>query len=101
MYIYDSSKACNAVFDPSVDREAVDQFGFVDLNKAFADGVVSGEVAINDERFNGVQDPGTLMPRPKDRFEAMRQADFVKSALKDKSAKAAETESKQVTSGEN
>ena len=96
MYKYDESKACSALYDPRVDLHPVDQCGFVDLNKAYVDGTISGDVAISDERFNGVQDPDTLLPRPKDRFDAMRQADFVKSQLK--SAKAAETESKQVTS---
>lgn len=88
-------------YDPRIDLHPVDQFGFVDLNKAYVDGTISGDVAISDERFNGCQDPSTLLPRPKDRFEAMRQADYVRSQLKS-SAEAAASEAQQVTkSGEN
>lgn len=97
MYQYDPSKACKSLYNPKVDLHEVDQFGFVDLNKAYVDGTISGDVAISDERFNGVQDPSTLLPRPKDKFEAMRQADYVKAQLKS-SKKAAESETKQVTS---
>lgn len=68
-------------FDPTVDRRAVDPFGFFDLRDAYRNGNVPGDVAIEDERFNGVQDPSAVMDRPKDQFEAMRQAEYVKESL--------------------
>lgn len=82
-------------YDPAVDLEPVDQFGFVDVRAAYANGVVEGNVTIEQSSFNGVDDPETIMDRPRDIFESYRQADFVKSAVS-----AAETESKAATPGE-
>lgn len=82
-------------YNPLVDLEPVDQFGFVDVRAAYANGVVEGNVNIEQASFNGVDDPSTIMDRPRDIFESYRQADYVKSAVS-----AAETESKAATSGE-
>lgn len=68
-------------FDRSCDLHDVDQFGFVDLHQVLETGVVPGSVAFSDESFNGVIDTDILMSRPRDRFEALRQRSYVRSAL--------------------
>ena len=69
-----------ARFDKRKDRHEVDQFGFVDLHKAFENGVVEGNAQYDDDSYNRA-DPTALLHRPHDMFEAMRQADYVKSSL--------------------
>lgn len=86
--------ACAGLFDPKRDRKSVDQHGFIDLRKTFESGSIPGNASFLDEHCNGVVDPDDMLPRPKDNFERMRQADFVKSALK----AAAKAEPKQSTS---
>lgn len=96
-----NSIACKSQFDPAVDKAAVDQFGFVDLRKAYSEGVISGAVSFDDDKFNGVQDPSCLLHRGDDKFARMRQADSVKSQLRSAKA-AAKASAEQVTpSGEN
>lgn len=68
-------------FDPSIDLKPVDPYGFVDLREAYVSGSVPGIVSVDDTRFNGVADPSVMMERPKDNFERMRQAEYVKSVL--------------------
>lgn len=93
--MYDPNKnvCTEGHYNPSVDREAVDQFGFIDLRKAYLNGAIPGNVNFLDERCNGIVDPDDVMNRPKDNFERMRQMTYVKSVLKS----AAEAEAKQST----
>lgn len=81
------SRKCE--FDPKVDLHPVDQFGYINLREAYDKGVISGEVSFTDESFNGML-PDDVMSRPRDKFERIRQADYVKSALKAASAKSAD-----------
>lgn len=74
-------------FDRKCDLHDVDQFGFVDLHQVLETGVVPGSVAFSDDSFNGVTDTDMLMSRPRDRFEALRQRDYVRSAMAAVSAK--------------
>lgn len=82
------------VYSPSVDLEPVDQFGFLDVRKAFVSGAVDGKLSIEETSFNGVDDPSTLLHRSKDIFESYRKADAVAGALK----KAAESKTSAATS---
>lgn len=68
-------------YDPAVDRQEVDQFGFVDLRKSFESGIISGDATMTDESFNGVGAPALLLPHAQDVFESLRQANYVTSAL--------------------
>ena len=68
--------------DPSVDLHAVNPLGEVNLRKAFLNGSVEGMVSFSDESFNGVQDPDSLLPRPKDAFERIRQGQYVRESLR-------------------
>lgn len=82
--MYDFNKLPSRSFnnDPAVDLHAVNPLGEVNLRKAFVNGSVEGMVAFSDESFNGVQDPGSLLPRPKDQFERMRQGQYVRESLR-------------------
>lgn len=92
MYDYKKLTKREFKFDPSRDRKQVDPFGFFDLREAYINGSVPADVSLNDEVFNGVQDPSALLDRPKDMFEAQRQAAYVKESLQ-----AAKANAEQVT----
>lgn len=78
----------NYGFDPTFDLREVDQFGFINLREAFANGTVEGSLSFESEKYNGVSDASVMMHRPQDQFEALRQTEYVKGVLK--SFKAAE-----------
>lgn len=82
-------KRSDIVYNPALDLEPVDQFGFVDVRAAYDKGVVDGNISIEQSSFNGVDDPSTIMDRPRDTFESYRQADFVKRAVSAAKANAA------------
>lgn len=73
-------------FDPAVDLQEVEQFGFINLNEAFEKGVVPGSVDLTDESFNGVSNPGTLISRSQDVFDGLRKREYVQTALSKLSA---------------
>lgn len=68
-------------FNPRRDLMEVDQIGFLNLNEAFASGSVSGDFAVTSSDAFNEASPDSLMHRPKDIFEGMRQRDYVKSAV--------------------
>lgn len=73
-------------YNPSVDRQDVDQFGFVNLNEAFENGIIPANAGMTDESFNGVAAPGILLPRSQDVFESLRKTNYVQSILRSKAA---------------
>lgn len=84
-------------YDPVKDIAPVDQFGFVDLRDAFEHSCIPGDLSVNVEDYNGVDDPSSLLGRSSDVFEAYRKAEYVKSAesaakAKAEAASSAETE---------
>lgn len=69
------------MFNKLRDIQEVDQFGFLDLNAAIASNSVPSDLAqLGSESYNEAS-PDSLMHRPKDVFEGMRQRDYVKSAV--------------------
>lgn len=69
------------MFNKLRDIQEVDQFGFLDLNAAIASNSVPSDLAqLGSESYNEAS-PDSLMHRPKDIFEGMRQRDYVKSAV--------------------
>lgn len=73
------SERCS--FDPKYDRSEVDQFGFLDLCDAYANGSVPGSVDFSSSEFNGMT-PDDVMSRPDDKFAALRQRSYVQNTLK-------------------
>lgn len=88
--------AVSCRFDPKVDLQPVDQFGFINLREAFDKGVIPGSVDFTEESFNGML-PDDVMRRPHDLFDRYRQADYVKGVL---SARAREARTKSEPSSE-
>lgn len=82
MYDYSKLTLRSYDYDPSVDLHKVDPTGEVNLRKAYAHGAIDGAVSFEEGAFNGVQDPDVLLPRPKDQFERIRQAEYVKESLR-------------------
>lgn len=79
-------------FDKVCDICEVDQVGFLDLADAYSKGSVSGDFAVTtSESFNEAS-PDTLMNRPHDQFEALRQRDYVRGVLSAKSSEESKTE---------
>lgn len=63
---------CDNKFNPVKDIMAVEQFGFVDIVKANATGVVDTPLDSEDSRYNGIEDPRSIGARPSDVFEVMQ-----------------------------
>lgn len=76
-------------FDPVRDIAPVDQFGFIDLKSALANGVVPSVMPDSDVDYNGVDDPDSIIGTPRDVFEAID----MQNALQD-AASAAESSDK-------
>lgn len=70
-------------YNPETDISEVDQFGFVDINKAFQNGYVPGNNSSVTLDFDGEDvDPSSIIGKPSDVFEAMRMQDSIMSGLK-------------------
>lgn len=82
MYDPNSVPLDACLYDPRVDMRPVDPNGFLDLDKMSANGVIDGDILVDDSRFNGVADPDAMLPRPLDQFERIRQFSSVKESLK-------------------
>lgn len=67
----------DVVYNKRKDIHSVDQFGFVNVTKAFESGAVPASVAPTPEQFNGIESPEAVLGRPSDVFEAYRMRDYV------------------------
>lgn len=63
---------CYCPFNEDSTISKVDQFGFVNINDAIANGVVSGTVDVDDSSYNDIYEPSTIVGKPSDCFEAIR-----------------------------
>lgn len=61
----------NPLFNSEIDDAEVDQFGFVDMREAIANNVIVGNADINQQSFNNIEDPSTIIGKPRDIFQAM------------------------------
>lgn len=68
-------------YNPAVDLQEVDQFGFVNLNEAFEKGIIPSIVPDTDIEFNGVMNPGTLLSHAQDVFDGIRKSEYVSRTL--------------------
>lgn len=84
-------KKCD--FNDIADIKEVDQFGFVDLNECMANGQVPSSVSNTEDEYNDIDDPASILGKPRDVFEAYKMQDYVKSVGKtDKTNKETTTE---------
>ena len=84
----------STLYDPLMDVEEVDQFGFVDLRQAFLTGSIPGDMAADESKYNGIEDPDAVGSRADDEFAAIRYAQAFTAAesaaaSKDKAASSA------------
>lgn len=70
-----------ALYNPARDIRPVDQFGFVDLETAYAKGVVPATVENEDIKYNNQTDPNTIGNVPRDKFDAYEYTRAVRSAV--------------------
>lgn len=57
-------------YNPEKDIQEVDQFGYVDIAKANATSSIDVQLQLQEERYNGIEDPRSIGARPSDIFEA-------------------------------
>ena len=58
-------------FDKVKDMQEVDQFGYVDLCSAYANGAISGDLAVETGKMNGIEHPESILGKPSDEFDAI------------------------------
>lgn len=65
------------LFNPIVDKEPVSQTGFVDLKSALVNNCVPADLASTEDVYNGIDDPASILGKPRDTFEAMEMQKYV------------------------
>ena len=83
------------LYNPQKDNVPVDQVGFVNLRDAYVNSVIPGDLSVDVSEFNGVDEPGSLLGRSHDVFEAIRKGQSVQksaAAAEAAAASSAETE---------
>lgn len=61
-------------YNPVVDRGPVSQLGYVDINNAFRNGAIPSDITADDTKYNGIEEPDSIMGKPSDEFEAAQYA---------------------------
>lgn len=58
-------------YNPLVDKCPVSQTGYVDLKDAFVHMTIPPQLAEAETDYNGIEDPQSILGKPRDVFEAM------------------------------
>lgn len=66
-------------FNSRKNKKAVDPFGFVDIVKVIHSNTLPATEADGANTYNGIDDPGSILGKPHDIFEAMH----MQSAIND------------------
>lgn len=69
-------------YNPKRDLKPVNPEGWLDLKAAYVNGIVPGNIEINEESFNNIEDPSKIGNVPRDPFQAMRAASAAQNAAK-------------------
>lgn len=56
----------------------VDQYGFVDLVECLNNGVVPSSISNTESDYNDIEDPASILGKPRDVFEAYKMGDYIK-----------------------
>lgn len=70
-----------AIYNPVRDMNPVDQFGYVDLESAYRNGVVPATVENEDIKYNNQTDPSFIGSVPRDKFDAYEYTRSVRAEL--------------------
>lgn len=73
---------CECKYNPTVDVCPVEQFGYVDLVECLSKGEIPSTISDTEMTYNDIDDPSTIMTKPRDNFEAIRLMDHIKSSGK-------------------
>lgn len=73
---------CECKYNPTVDVCSVEQFGFVDLVECLSKGEIPSTISDTEMTYNEIDDPSTILTKPRDNFEAIRLMDHIKSSGK-------------------
>lgn len=65
-------------YNEDVDICDVDQYGFVDLVECLSNGVVPSSISNTEADYNDIEDPASILGKPRDVFEAYKMADYIK-----------------------
>ena len=69
----------NLVFNKKRDLHNVPQYGFVDLHEAYSSGIVPSDIDLPEQQYNDIDNPGNIVGKPSDIFEAYRMHDAIRS----------------------
>ena len=64
-------------YNPIKDIQAVSQTGFIDLAECFANGNVPSNIDDVEVNYNGIEDPSSILGKPRDVFEAARMMSYI------------------------
>lgn len=79
------------LYNPLWDKKPVDQFGWLDLAEAWVNKTVPSDIVTQDSDYNGIDDPSSVLGKPRDVFEAYRMQDYVTSVSASDSSSDAES----------
>lgn len=71
-------KSCR--FDPVVDKTPVSKTGFIDACLAFVNNAIPSRIAESEDDYNGIEDPASILGKPRDVFEAIDMEKGIKQA---------------------
>lgn len=58
-------------YNPIRDKEPVCQTGILDLKSAMVNHTIPSDMAATTDSYNGIEDPASILGRPRDVFEAL------------------------------
>lgn len=58
-------------FNPIKDKTPVSGTGFIDLKSAMVNHTIPSNIAESDMQYNGIDEPASILGKPRDVFEAM------------------------------
>ena len=77
-------------FNPAEDIAEVEQTGYIDLVDAFENHAIPADLSADDVSFNGIEEPDSILGRPRDRFDSMRMKSAILSYKPDDNAPSGE-----------
>lgn len=69
---------------PAKNIKPVNPEGWLDLKKAYVNGVVPGNLEMSEDASNGIEEASQVGSMPRDPFQAMRLKSVAKAAAKSK-----------------
>lgn len=67
-------------FNPAKDKSPVSQTGYVDLKVAFVNMSLPSQLPDAETDYNGIEDPASIMGKPRDVFEALEMQSRISDA---------------------